>query len=531
MLRLAFRALALTLVALPAAAQESPLPDLFSDTIDVRVVNVEAVVTDRDGNRVRGLQPGDFELRVDGSPVPVSYFTEIDDGQALEASDQGVGSVPTLTPNEMVGTSYLVFVDDLFAIKQRRNRVLKRLEEDLVRLGPADRIAVVAHDGLELTLLTDWTGAREEIEAALREARNRKPFGLHYRYGMGSEQGDKTLRSVMAAAGAVRSFADAPGRKVMLLLIEGWAAVSDTWNYRSAYAAASSGSTLERLYSPLVNAANLVGYSLYPIDLPGFQGPPGHPIAGFGPAGVPPVFTGANGGYIAQRNASERRFHDVLQYLAAQTGGLPMINSFSKQALAETAEDTRSYYWLGFEPPRNEDDRLHDIAVRLTGHRGLRVRTREHYLDMSRATEIGMLVEGALLFGGTPGAESLDVSFGEPRKAGFRRLDVPMKVTVPLDDVDLLPVNGQWVNDLEFRIRLMNKWGDHAVPPAARVQVRIPNEPRPGDLFVFETDLRIRTREHRFVAAVYDPLTGELLSTKGTVGPATATRTPRGSAE
>ncbi|MYB20780.1 MAG: VWA domain-containing protein [Holophagales bacterium] len=506
------------LAALPAAAQESPLPDLFSDVIDVRVVNVEVVVTDRSGNRIRGLQPGDFELHVDGEPVPIDYFTEVDEGRALEASDEGVGNVPALTPDEPVGTSYLVFIDDLFAIKQRRDRVLKRLEEDLVRLGRADRIAVVAHDGHELTLLTDWTGERADMETALLEARERKPYGLLYRHGMGSERGDKTRRSVMAAAGAVRSFANAPGRKVMLLLIEGWATVSDTWNYRSAYAAASAGVTLDRLYGPLVDAANLVGYSLYPIDLPGFQGPPSPPIGGFG-EGLAPPFAGSIGGYATWSAMPERRFHNVLQFLAEETGGLPMINSFSKKALAETAEDTRSYYWLGFVPPRNEDDRLHDIAVRLPEHRGLRVRTREHYLDMSKATEVGMLVEGALLLGGSPGAESIEVSFGEPRKAGFRRLDVPMKVTVPLDDVELLPVDGQWANDLEFRIRLINKWGDQAAPPMAKVQVRIPNEPMPGDLYVFETDLTIRKREHRFVAAVYDPLTGDLLSTRGTVGP------------
>ena len=59
------------LAALPAAAQEAPLPNLFSDVMDVRVVNVEAVVTDKKGNRVRGLEAGDFELLVDGEPVPI----------------------------------------------------------------------------------------------------------------------------------------------------------------------------------------------------------------------------------------------------------------------------------------------------------------------------------------------------------------------------------------------------------------------------------------------------------------------------
>ena len=510
-------AAALILAALPAAAQESPLPDLFADVIDVRVVNVEVVVTDKQGNRVRGLEASDFELRVDGEPVPIDYFTEIDDGRALATSNQRVGGVPALSTGEPVATNYLIFIDDLHAIQQRRNRVLRRLGQDLSHLGPADRVAVVAFDGRNLTRYTDWTNSGDEIEAALLQARERTPYGLLYRYGMGAEPGDKTRRSVMAAAGAVRSFANAPGRKVMLLLIEGWATVSDSWNFGSAYAAPSARATLDRLYEPLVSAANLVGYSLYPIDLPGLRGRD-LPISGFGATGVAPVFAGPVGGYAMWMDLPERRFHDVLQFLADETGGQPMINSFSNKALAEATEDTRSYYWLGFEPPRNEDDRVHDLGVRLPGHRGLRVRSRENYLDMSRATEVSMLVEGALLFGGSPGAESLKVDFGTPRKAGFREIFMPMKVMIPLDEVELLPMDGQWINEFEFRIRLMNRFGDQAAPPAAKVAVAIPNEPMPGDRFVFETDLMINKREHRYVAALYDPLAGKLLSTSGTVG-------------
>ena len=506
----------LILATLPAAAQESPLPDLFSDVIDVRVVNVEVVVTDRKGNRVRGLEASDFELRVDREPVPIDYFTEIDDGRALAAPDQRVDGVPTLAAGERVGTNYLIFIDDLHAIQQRRNRVLERLAQDLAHLEPADRVAVVAFDGHDLTRFTDWTSSGDEIEAALQRARKRTPYGLLYRYGMGSEPGDKTRRSVMAAAGTMRSFANAPGRKVMLLLIEGWATVSDFWDSGSPYVAAFAGARLNRLYGPLVSAANLVGYSLYPIDLPGMRGP-NFPISGFGATGLTSTFTGAIGGY-ALMDSPERRFHDVLQFLADETGGLPMINSFSNKALAEATEDTRSYYWLGFEPPRNGDDRVHDLEVRLPGHRGLRARSRENYVDMSKATEVSMLVEGALLFGGSPGAGSLNVDFGTPRKAGFRKIFVPMKVTIPLDEVELLPMDGQWINELEFRIRLMDRFGDQAVPPAAKVSVAIPNEPMPGDRFVFETDLRIRKRKHRYVAAIYDPLAGELLSTSGTVG-------------
>ena len=120
---------ALLLAALPAAGQESPLPELFSDVIDVRVVNVEAVVTDRKGNRVRGLTANDFELLVDGEPAPIAYFTEIDEGIARAAPVSGtkvVEAMRALQAGELVGTNFLVFIDDFFSIRQHRDRVLNR---------------------------------------------------------------------------------------------------------------------------------------------------------------------------------------------------------------------------------------------------------------------------------------------------------------------------------------------------------------------------------------------------------------------
>ena len=215
-------AAALLLAALPAAAQESTLPDLFADVIDVRVVNVEVVVTDRKGNRIRGLEASDFELRVDGSPTPIEYFTEIDDGRARATHDASVGNVPSLTPDEPVGTNYLVFIDELSAIPRDRDRVLNGLEQDLALLNPGDRVAVVAFDGYNLARLTDWTNSRQEIEDALQQARARKGLGLMRMTGLG-DRTEQTRRAVMAATATVRSFAGAPGRKAMLLLADGWA--------------------------------------------------------------------------------------------------------------------------------------------------------------------------------------------------------------------------------------------------------------------------------------------------------------------
>ena len=211
----------LILTAVPATGQESPLPDLFSDVIDVRVVNVEVVVTDKKGNRIRGLQASDFELHVDGAPVRIDYFTEVDDGLAKTSSDDGVGNVPALAVDEPVGTNYLIFIDELSAIRRDRDRVLDGLHTDLARLGPADRVAMVVFDGYNVTRLTDWTESRDDIEAALTQARDRKALGLRQIFALGSRSA-QIQRAVMAATAAVRSFAAVPGRKVMLLLAEGW---------------------------------------------------------------------------------------------------------------------------------------------------------------------------------------------------------------------------------------------------------------------------------------------------------------------
>ena len=116
------------LVALPVSAQTAP--GEFVEAIDVRVVNVEAVVTDRKGERVRGLEPEDFQLLVDGKEVPVQFFTEIVEGTAMSASGSD-GAEP-----EAVGRSVLVFVDDKFTIAPQRNRVLKRVEESLAKKTP-----------------------------------------------------------------------------------------------------------------------------------------------------------------------------------------------------------------------------------------------------------------------------------------------------------------------------------------------------------------------------------------------------------
>ena len=134
------------------------------ESIDVRVVNVEAVVTDSRGQRIKGLKPTDFRLLVDGKEVPIDYFTEIRGGAAVEVH----GDVPASPVSGTVGRNLLIFIDQSFTIQAQLDLVLRRLEEDLDRLAPGDQVALVAADPEgHLKILTDWTSDAARLRAVL----------------------------------------------------------------------------------------------------------------------------------------------------------------------------------------------------------------------------------------------------------------------------------------------------------------------------------------------------------------------------
>ena len=73
----------LLLIAQPGQAQEPPT---FSDAIDDLGVDVEVVVTNRQGESVAGLACTDFRLLVDGTEVEILSFQEIREGRVIAPS-------------------------------------------------------------------------------------------------------------------------------------------------------------------------------------------------------------------------------------------------------------------------------------------------------------------------------------------------------------------------------------------------------------------------------------------------------------
>ncbi|MEM8933580.1 MAG: VWA domain-containing protein, partial [Acidobacteriota bacterium] len=294
--------LALLLAVSPLLAEAGPPDDLelFGETLDVRVVNLEIVV-EQGGERVHGLGPDDFVLTVDGEPVPIEFFTEVRGGVAQTAAPAPAdATVPALQPGQPVGTRYLVFVDDVFTIGPYRNRILRQLKNDLAFLQPEDSMAIVAFGGDTVDLLTTWTSSTRELESAFRKAEDRPSHGLRYRsregldddfyfysdrrnYGRYGRNGYLFTRAgerafaeigevVDAAASTLRAFARADGRKVMLMLSGSWPpALPSVGLAQGTVEYAGNGRASARLFAPLIDSANRLGYSLYPIDVAGVE--------------------------------------------------------------------------------------------------------------------------------------------------------------------------------------------------------------------------------------------------------------------
>lgn len=528
----------------PAARAQQP--PAFGEEIDVRVVNVEVVVTDREGRRVPDLKPEDFRLRVDGKEVPVEYFSEVREGSSVagaagEARPEAAG-VQSVAPEGAVGTFYLVFIDDYFSIPARRNDVLKALKADLGRLGPEDRMAVVAYDGGRLAMLSDGSGSRSDLERAFDQAMARTAHGLErvvelrdlrsnealaatVQAEVDQQGGDPILNptllraqnvglndrekayaetlvrqiqgSVGAAVSAIRGFGAPRGRKVMLLLSGGWP-FSIVSFIRGAEDIAPSRQTAsgEDIFRTLTSTANLLGYTLYPVDVPGVQR-----TAPDAEAAAP-----AGNGFAS---FAEQEIEGSLYFLAKETGGKPILNTNRTVALASASADTRSYYWLGFSPDWQRNDKLHEVKVEVR-RPGLDLRYRTSFRDLSRKAEVSMKVESALLFGKLPGAVSMPMRLGTPVRSKKGGLEIPVTLGLPTDLMTVLPAGGKYTARLELRFVASDASGNSSEIPVLPLNLSSEKPPAPGKVVRYETTLKVRGNADHLVVAVYDPLSGKI---------------------
>jgi hypothetical protein len=136
-----------------------------------------------------------------------------------------------------------------------------------------------------------------------------------------------------------------------------------------------------------------------------------------------------------------------LTFLAEQTGGKAALNANRlAPELAEAVADASTVYSLGFTPDHRGDGEVHRlrVEVRAPHHH---VRFRRQYLDVPREDRINERMLATLLHGAieNPLGAALAVGPAQPVRAGGgeERFRVPLRVTVPLSSLALVPGDGQ----------------------------------------------------------------------------------------
>ena len=347
--------------AAPAGSTQSPAgtpakPDV---SVQVKVVNVPAVVRDRHGKIVNSLGKDDFMLEEDGRPQSITYFAREND-------------VP-LTLGLLVDTS----LSQRRVLESERHASFVFLNQMLHDKNNA----FVIHFDKEVELLQDLTADRQKLESALDALHTAQPSesdrgdsggsrggpggspagwpgghrrGGGYPGGRGSHHGGGTQLYDAVYLASDEVMKNQPGRKAVIVL-------SDGVDRGSKVSLDHAIETAQR--------ADTVVYSILFKDEEAEQ----H-FGGFG-GGM-----GRHGGY--PRPQEERPDgKKVLERLSKETGG--RIFEVSKkeqfdQIYTEIASELANQYNLGYTPDRADLTGYHKIHL-ATKQKDLVVRAREGY--------------------------------------------------------------------------------------------------------------------------------------------------------
>ncbi len=369
------------------------------------LVSVDVIVRDASGAIVRGLTAADFTVTEDGRPQQIQTFAfqQISDAQApagdtsglltdLEARvrddlsratgvarDAAAAPVP-MPASTFAGRRLLVLLFDVSSmqpedVQRAVDSAGKYVDE---QMAASDLVAVVTV-GSTIEVLTDFTGTRADVSAALA--------ALAVTDGTATPPPTASTVETDETAAASDATADETGfdtfnndvrLRALKMLADTLAPIEQKKAvlYFSAGMARNGDDNQVELRAA-INAAVRGNVAIYPVDARGLQAvAPGGDASQASRGGVA-LFSGqAVQRQFSQLTASQ----DTLTTLAADTGGRAFTdtNDFG-EAFARAQRDLAAYYLIGYSSTSAaKDGRFRRIQVKVT-RPGLRVEARAGY--------------------------------------------------------------------------------------------------------------------------------------------------------
>jgi VWFA-related protein len=330
----------------------------------VNLVEVDVVVSARDGRPVRGLTKDDFEVFEDGNPVETATFTAVDlpaapPGEALPPADRSGSSVSTNDQPED-GRVVLIVMDDYHvSFDAGRFAAAKATARRLVeRLGPYDQAAVITSSGqrsAQAEFTADKARLVEAIDKFFPQAELRATGIAGASSARGTPAGPFSFVAEIKArwamdtlSTAARALALIPHRRKAVLLVSQGLPIT----LEEAITNPNAGGAFQALRDFIVTAQRS-NIAVYPID----------------PCGLD----------LDQGCSTASR--DNLRSIAEGTGGFAVTNTNAPESRVDRmVEESGSYYLIGYYSPAPPDDgKRHRIRVR-TRVPDVQVRARDGYV-------------------------------------------------------------------------------------------------------------------------------------------------------
>src|SRR5690349_5042110 len=389
----------------PAQPPAPPPPQGPTFRVRVDYVEVDVVVTDRQGNLVRDLKKEDFQVLEDNKSQTITNFTTVD--IPVERADRPLFAESPIEPDVKTnerpfdGRVYVMVIDDMHTRFGRTVRVKAAAKQFIERrLGANDLMAVVhtagASDGNQeftnnkrlLLAAVDRTSGRKLDSATANKTnefnrtRDIRQQGDPLNDPDDQERGFNARSTLDTLRNVAEWFGSVHGRRKAILF------VSEGIDYDIYDMIASNGSNHQSASMVMdatrdaIAAATRSNVAIYGIDPRGLTdlGDESIEIQSF------PDDTSLGVGTSSLQNEL-RLSQDSLRVLSDETGGFAVVNKNDyATAYQRIVEDNSTYYVLAYYPPDARPGRLHKIDVRVT-RPGLTVRARKGYVTPKKVEE------------------------------------------------------------------------------------------------------------------------------------------------
>ncbi|HVR40477.1 MAG TPA: VWA domain-containing protein, partial [Thermoanaerobaculia bacterium] len=475
-----------------------PLLAQFGETIDVHVINVDVVVTDKNGKPVLGLTPKDFEILENGKRRDLSNFYEYRGAKAPGVSEQSLDAGPSDVQAPLPDTAdmrarkILVFVDGSTLRPFNRNRVLQSTKDFLHRIvRPGDQILIANWDhrlDVDKGFLYDVAGADQRIE----EIQKQLSIGASTDAELREMQ---VMVSWTANEAQVTQSGSGPGGEATVSLAK--IPLDEVLSRARLYAMRKlheQNAKVESLRSVINSVRGVEGRKVLVFVTESLTETPGREVFDLIDS-IKDRFEGG-GGFIPEREISQYSdrllvpnlakdansagvtlypidagglasgFNDIgadklgMQYgaptrrldtldersvamrgIADLTGGIALTASSNFDlAFENIASDLTSYYSLGYRASGEREDKIRSIHVRLKDRKaGYHVRTRNAFVEKSLNSEMADLVTANLFYPLGKNDLQIEMSAGEPSTSVEAKRIVPVEITIPTSTLTFVP--------------------------------------------------------------------------------------------